>query len=809
MLRFLALHLTPRIACLAVAVVCLAPLGVGSWELGVQREAASPNSGATVAQLDQSGLVAKYCVTCHNEKTRTGELALDVVARGSVRDHAPVWEDVLHKLRAGAMPPPGMPRPDPAATASLMSRLSAELDTAPRDPGRPLLRRLNRAEYGNVIRDLLDLEVDVRSLLPPDDAAFGFDNNADLQATSPSLLERYLVAADKVSALAVGDPATVPAAEMYFTRGDQSQSQHQDGLPLGTIGGIGVRHYFPLDGEYQFQVGLIRTNTEGIRGLEHTHQLEISVDGERVFLGAVGGDAEKGAPGQVTARSDATDARLRARVKVKAGARLVSAAWIRKIGEGTNRLRPFLRSNAGTYDSTGRPHVKFLTIAGPYNPTGSGDTASRRRIFSCRPPAGGPVTASEEKCAQQILTTLARGAYRRPLRAGDIDTLLTFYRQGRKQGTFETGVQLALRRLLASPSFVFRAEEDPASAKAIATFRVNDHELANRLSFFLWSSMPDATLFRLAEQGQLRRPEVLEAQVRRMTADPRADALMQNFAGQWLHVRNLQNSAPNTDEFPDFDNDLREGLRREIELFFGAVLREDRSVRDLLTADFTFVNERVAKHYDIPYVYGSQFRRVTLTEDARRGLLGKGSILLATSHADRTAPVLRGKWILENLLGTPPPPPPQVVPPLAESPAIAPKTMRERMAVHRQSPACAGCHRVTDPLGFVLENFDAVGGFRVREAGAPVDATGTAPDGTPVNGVVELRQALLKHQDAFVFTLTEKLMIYALGRGLEAYDMPVVREIVRDAGRQDYRFSSVLLGIVKSVPFQMRRTGKS
>ena len=816
---------TTTLVLVAAALVWLvSPLAAAKLQ---QAPPARSATATTAAELDQSGLLSKYCISCHNEKTKTGGLALDAVARGAVRDHAPVWEDVLHKLRAGAMPPPGMPRPEPAATARLMAGLATELDAAPRDPGRPLLRRLNRAEYGNVIRDLLALDVDVRSLLPPDDSAFGFDNNADLQAFSPALLERYLVAADKVSALAVGDPATVPAAENYFTRGDQSQSQHQDGLPLGTVGGIGVRHYFPLDGEYQFQVGLVRTNTEGIRGLEHSHQLEITVDGERVFLGTVGGEAEKGAPGQVTARSDATDARLRVRVPVKAGARLVAAAWIRKIGEGTNRLRPFLRSNAGTYDATGRPHVKFLTVAGPYNPTGPGDTPSRRRIFSCNPPSpsglrrdlpgGGTSSAAEEACARRILTTLARGAYRRPLRTGDADTLLSFYREGRKKGTFESGIQLALRRMLASPNFVFRVEDEPGqipnpksqNPNLNSVFRVSDHELANRLSFFLWSSMPDDQLFRLAEQGQLRKPEVLDTQVRRMIADSRADALMQNFAGQWLHVRNLQNAAPNTDEFPDFDNDLRDGLRREIELFFGAVLREDRSVLDLLTADDTFVNERLAKHYGIPYVYGSQFRRVTVPNDARRGLLGKGSILLATSHADRTAPVLRGKWILENLLGTPPPPPPADVPPLEPTPGKVFKTMRERMAMHRDNPACAGCHRVTDPLGFVLENFDGVGAFRVRENGVPVDASGAAPDGTPVNGVVELRQALLKHQDAFIYTLTEKLMIYALGRGLEAYDMPVVREIVRDASKQDYRFSSVFRGIVKSVPFQMRRAGKS
>ena len=787
------------------------------------------SAARTGTDLDTAGVLARYCVTCHNEKTKSGELALDVVSRGSVRDHAPVWEDVLHKLRAGAMPPPGMPKPDAASVTALMSALSTELDTAPRDPGRPLLRRLNRAEYGNAIRDLLALDVDVRSLLPADDAAFGFDNNADLQASSPSLLERYLTAADKVSALAVGDPATVPAAETYFTRGDQSQSQHQEGLPLGTVGGIGVRHYFPLDGEYQFSVALIRTNTEGIRGLEHPHQLEITVDGERVFLGTVGGEAEAGQTGVVTDKSDATDARLRARVKVKAGSRLVAASWIRKIGEGTNRLRPFLRSNAGTYDSTGRPHVKSFTVAGPFNPTGPGDTASRRRIFGCNPAgparvapelagtrpttANGAARAAEDACARSILLRLTRGAYRRSVRPDDLEPLLAFYREGRKRGTFETGIQLALRRMLASPNFVFRAEDEsslkpraqrPEPNVVANAFRVSDVELASRLSFFLWSSMPDETLFRLAEQGQLRKAGILEAQVKRMIADPRADAMMQNFAGQWLHVRNLQNSAPNTDEFPDFDNDLRESLRREIELFFGAVLRENRPVLDLLTADYTFVNERLAEHYNIPYVYGSQFRRVTLTEDARRGLLGKGSILLATSHADRTAPVLRGKWILENLLGVPPPPPPAAFA-LEPTPGSTPKTMRERMAVHRQNPACAGCHRLTDPLGFVLENFDGVGAFRVREAGRPVDATGTAPDGTPVNGVVELRNALLRHQDAFVFTLTEKLMIYALGRGLEAYDMPVVREVVRDAGRQDYRFSALLTGIVKSVPFQMRK----
>jgi len=778
---------------------------------GVTPSATSQLQGAAPAvdAAPSRAVLDRYCVTCHNQRARAGGLMLDTLDPAHVDAQPAVWEAVVRKVRTRSMPPQGMPRPDDAAAASLTSWLTAELDRAAvaPNPGRPLLRRLNRAEYGNVIRDLLALDVDVRSLLPADDSAFGFDNNADLLVVSPSLLERYLSAADRVSALAVGDPSTPPGSETYYTRGDQSQSQQLEGLPLGTVGGVGVRHMFPLDGEYQFQVALTRTNLEAIRGLEHQHQLEIAVDGERVFLGAIGGDAETGQTGTINEKSDATDARLRVRVKVKAGPRFVTATFIRKIAENTNRLRPFLRSNAGTYDSTGRPHVKSLTVTGPFNPTGPGDTPSRRRVFICHPSRrSSPETgASEDGCARRILTTLARRAYRRPVGEGDMAPLLTFYREGRRKGTFETGVQLALRRLLASPTFVFRVEEDPAAIAAGAVYRVSDVELASRLSFFLWSSMPDDALLDLAAANRLHVPAALEAQVRRMLADPKADALVENFAGQWLQSRNLQNIAPNTDEFPDFDNNLRDAFRRETELFFQSIVREDRNVLDLMTADYTFVNERLAKHYGLPGVYGSQFRRVTLGDDMRRGLLGKGSILLVTSHADRTAPTLRGKWILENLLGAPPPAPPANVPPFEQTAGPKPRTIRERMEIHRANPSCASCHRSMDALGFTLENFNAVGAWRTRDAGQDVNAQGTMADGEEVAGAAGLRAALLKRPETFVETLTGKLMTYGLGRGLQYYDMPVIRGILRDAAGQDNRLSSIVLGIVKSVPFQMRR----
>jgi mono/diheme cytochrome c family protein len=788
-------------------LAALVVLGVALWPPAEVRTAVSQTASRAARPAAPSAAhratLDKYCVTCHNQRTKAGELTLDALDLSEVGAHATQWEEVVRRLRTATMPPAGMPQPDEGARTALAQWLEDELDRAARapQPGRALLRRLNRAEYGNTIRDLLDIELDVTSLLPADDSAFGFDNNADLMTVSPALLERYLSAADRVSALAVGDPATPPGSETYSVRGDQSQNQHRDGLPLGTVGGLGVRHYFPLDGEYEFRLALIRTNTESMRGLEHPHQVEIAIDGRRVFLHTVGGEAEAGQKGNATERADQTDARLRVRVPVAAGPHHVTATFLRKIAESPNRLRPFLRSNSGTYDSTGRPHIETLTVTGPFAAASAGDTPSRRRIFTCRP----ETPRAEEPCARRILTTLATRAYRRPVTESDLTPLLEFYRDGRRKGSFDTGIQLALRRLLASPTFVFRIERDPPGVAAGSVYRVSDLELASRLSFFLWSSAPDAPLVDAAVAGRLRQPAMLEAQVRRMLADPRADAFVENFAGQWLHIRNLRNMAPNQDEFPDFDNDLREAFRREAELFFASVMREDRNVLDLMRADYTFVNERLAKHYGLRRVYGSHFRRVTLDDETRRGLLGKGSILLVTSRADRTAPTLRGKWILENLLGVPPPPPPADVPPLEAAPGFQPKTMRERLDMHRASPACAGCHRLTDPLGFSLENFNAVGGFREREADTPVDARGALPDGTPVNGVGDLREALLKRPETFVRTLTEKLLIYALGRGLQAYDQPVVRAIGRDAAANDYRFSSLVLGVVESAPFQMRQ----
>jgi hypothetical protein len=764
-----------------------------------------PAQQGRVADADDAkAVLERYCVACHNQAELAGDLSLARIDASHIGGQATVWEGVVRKLKTRTMPPPDEPRPETQTYESFAAWLEGELDrAATSNPGRPALRRLNRAEYANAIRDLLDLDVDVASLLPPDDAAFGFDNIGDLLGVSPALLERYLAAADRVSALALGDPATAASAVTYAARGDQSQAQHVEGLPLGTVGGIGVQHFFPLDGEYEIDVALLRTNLEAIRGLEHPHQLEIAIDGERVLLETIGGDGESNEPGQtITQRSDAIDARLRARVPVTSGERHVTAAFIRKLGASTNRLRPFDRSNAGTYDSTGRPHVKTLTVTGPYAASGAGATASRTRILTCTPTG----REDEARCAREILTTLARRAYRRPVDEADLARLMPFFDEGRERGTFAMGIQLALRRLLASPTFVFRAEQDPADVEPGAAYAISDLELATRLSFFLWSSIPDDALLEVAASGALHEPAVLERETRRLLADPRAAALTDNFAGQWLHLRNLENFNPNSDAFPDFDNDLRQAARRETELFFGSVLRENSSVLTLLTADYTFVNERLARHYGIPNVYGSQFRRVALEGDleSRRGLLGKAGILMATSHADRTAPTLRGKWILENLLGTPPPPPPAAVPPLQTELGSAPRTMRERMQLHRDTPACASCHALIDPLGFAMENFDAIGGWRDYDASNTIDASGALPDGSAVDGVAELRAALLADPELFAGTFTEKLLTYGLGRGLQHYDMPVVRGILRDAATDDYRFESIVLGIVRSAPFTMR-----
>jgi hypothetical protein len=752
-------------------------------------------------------LLDKYCVVCHNERARTANLQLDKVDLANIPQNAEVLEKVVRKLRGGAMPPQGMPRPDKATLDNLVSWLETSLDRAAAanpNPGRAIAHRLNRTEYANAIRELLALDVDVTSLLPADDQSYGFDNIADVLRVSPVLLERYLSASREISSLAIGDPGIQQSSATYLPRQDLAQEGHIAGLPLGTRGGILVRHNFPLDAEYVINVTPARTSSNEVRGLEFPHQLEVTVDGTRVKLLRFGGKADYDASNEnPTVFDDALQAHLKFRIPIKAGPHSIGAAYLEKSSaESVELLQPFSRTNFDPLEPQGVPLIGSVTISGPFDGTGPGDTPSRRQVFICR-----PVNPSDElPCAKKIISELARRAYRRPVNDTDLEALLSFYQSGRNKGTFDTGIELALRRILSSPEFLFRFEPDPPDARPNTLYHVNDLELASRLSFFLWSDIPDSQLLNLASHGALKDSAVVEQQVRRMLADSRSEALVRNFAGQWLYLRNLQSVAPDPQEFPDFDDNLRQSLRRETELFFGSIVTEDRSVLDLLNANYTFVDERLARHYGIPGVHGTRFRRVTLDDDSRRGLLGQGSILTVTSYANRTSPVLRGKWILENILGSPPPPPPPNVPALKEnSPGGKALSVRELMEQHRANPVCANCHKIMDPLGFSLENFDAVGKWRsVSEAGTPIDASGQLADGTKVNGVADLRRALLSHPDAFVQTLTEKLLTYALGRGLEYYDLPTVRAITREAAKNNYRFSSLVMGIVQSIPFEMK-----
>jgi hypothetical protein len=773
---------------------------VGCAIVGVV-SAQSPSAPQHKATIDQ------YCVTCHNQRLKTGGLSLDTLDMMNVRAGAETWENVVRKLRVGAMPPLRARRPDANTTDSLIAWLEGELDrTGTRSPGRPVLRRLNRAEYANAIRDLLALDVDVAALLPPDVSAFGFDNVSDAQGSSPALLQAYLAAARKISALAVGDPRIAVGSDTYSVRQDLSQDVHLDGLPLGTVGGMRAKHTFPVDGEYEFQVRLYRTNLSAIRGLEDPHDLELTLDEEPILRATIGGNEDLvNLQTNPTDTSDVLEAtRLRARRMVKAGQRDVAAAFLDATPPlfETNRLQRFIRDFSNPFDAEGAPHVQSITIQGPFG-TKTAGTPPSPRVFVCRPGRG----LTEDGCARRILSTLATKAYRRPISEAEITDLLNYYSQARRGGSFEDGIQFGLRRILASPSFVFRPEIEPASIPAGTPYRITGTELATRLSFFLWSSLPDETLMRAARDGRLDRPDVLAVQVRRMLADSRSSAFVSNFAGQWLHLRNLKGKVPNSELFPDFDDNLRQAFQREAELFFESIIREDRSVLDLMTADYTFVNERLARHYGMPNVFGSNFRRVPLADEARRGILGKGAVLLVTSHATTTSPVLRGKWVLENLVGTPPPAPPADLDTALEDdpPGSAPRTMREQMERHRTNPVCAGCHQVMDPIGFALENFDLVGAWRTKDAnGLPLNTADVLADGTKIDGVVALRQALVRRPDVFVQTLTEKLMVYALGRGLTADDMPEVRKVVRGAARKGYRFSALIQGIVESVPFQMR-----
>lgn len=764
---------------------------------------------ARVAQTSVDGAAAqavvdRYCVNCHNDRTKSAGLSLQAANPADAPARAEVWEKVIRKVSAGSMPPVGMPRPEEATLNGFTAFLAGSLDRAAAaspDPGRPVLHRLNRAEYGNAVRDLLALEVPVTALLPPDELSHGFDNIGDALAVSPVLLERYMTAADRISALAVGDPDISAGTETYPAKGDSQQLEHVEGLPLGTRGGVMVKRNFPLDGDYVISAKLWRTNNGFTRGLSSAHQVEFSIDGERVFVTTVGGQEDWTKLLSNPASADSFDSRLQARVPVRAGAHTLGVAFVEKTGARNMSLYRPLLGNTDSVDSDGVPRIDVVLVSGPFNPTGPGDTASRRRIFTCTPQR----PTDERRCATSIVSTIARRAFRRPVPAAEVATLMEFYDTGRRQGSFDRGIQVAIRRVLADPAFLFRAERDRSGLALGRPYRVSDIELASRLSFFVWSGIPDDELLALAEQGRLSSPAVYRQQVQRMLADPKADALINNFSGQWLQLRNLERVAPNPMEFPDFDDDLRQGFRHETELLFGSIVREDRSVLDLLKADYTFVNGRLARHYGIPGVNGSQFRRVTVTQEARKGILGQGSILTLTSHPNRTSPVKRGKWVLENLLGSPPPPPPPNVPPLVESADLPrPKTMKERMAEHRANPICANCHKLMDPIGLAMENFDGVGAWRVRDAGSRIDATSDLSDGTSVDGVVSLRDYLLRRPEVFGRTITENLLVYALGRGLTAADQPTVRAILREAQPGGYRFSALMSGIVNSAPFRMR-----
>ncbi len=777
-------------------------------------------------------LLNQYCVTCHNTKLKTGGLALDKLDLSHSGVDAETWEKVSRKLRAGMMPPAGAPRPDRHALDALAGVVEDGLDRAAAanpNPGRAPLHRMNRGEYANAIRDLLAVDVDAATLLPADDSSNGFDNIADVLGISPALLERYVAAAAKISRLAVGDPETAPLDVTYTVRGDLSQTETLDGLPIGTRGGTVVHHNFPLDGEYQIKLSLMKLSFgqvygEGAEGQE----LEVTLNGQRVklyklepvpmfFMRASPPRSTQGSAAPppepitdpLTERVKMTpNIHLEFKLNVKAGPQTLDVAFLQKNYDANEDL--VHRPGASTFDpNIGMqygydtvPHLARVDITGPYHATGPGDTPSRQRIFVCHP----STPAEEIPCARKILSNLVRRAFRRAPADNDIESLLSFYQQERnKTGSFEAGIEIALRRILADPEFVFRFETPPANVAPNQPYRISDTELASRLSFFLWSSIPDDELLNLAIQGKLHEPAVLERETRRMLADDRASALATNFAGQWLYLRDLKSSSPDGREFPDFDDNLRQAFQQETELLFESVVREDRSVLDLLDANYTFVNERLAKHYGIANVYGPDFRRVPVPSDARRGLLGQGSMLLVTSNANRTSPVQRGKWILENLLGSPPPLPPPNVPPLKEnSGETAASSVRERMEQHRANPTCAGCHKIMDPIGLALENFDGVGRWRDADSGLKIDASGQLVDGTRVDGPASLRKALLARPEAFVGTMTDKLLMYGVGRETKYYDMPVVRTVMRDAAGDHYRFSELVLGVVKSAPFQMR-----
>ena len=829
-----------------VGVTAAALAGAGQLQPQAQQApadaahaAVAGEAGAGTAGSAATGraLLDRYCVACHNERLRTADLTLDTLSLADVGDAPAVWEHVVRRLRAGAMPPAGRPRPTAAASHAFVSWLETELDNAALadpDPGRPTIHRLNRAEYANVIRDLFGLEIDVNGLLPADDEQHGFDNIAEVLSVSPTLIERYLAAGRRISQLAVGDLGLRPAGAVYPVHGALDQDGTvSDDLPFGSRGGVAVHHNFPVDGEYIIRIGLRKQEYGYVRGLGQAHRMDVRVDGALVGTFTVGREWEPeqlppmGYAGKFDqvygthsfpeweAYALTADKGLEVRTTVKGGRRLVGISFDRQsaLPEGILPL-PLDRS---TYSyaqdelQDGNPAVSGVQVIGPYNPSGAADLPSRAKLLGCQP-AGD--AAAEEACVRTALTELARRAYRRPATDADVDTLLAFYRDGRAEGSVDAGLRAALERLLVDPEFLFRIETDPPDARAGTAYRISDLELASRLSFFLWSSIPDDELLDAAARGELGDPAVLDRQIRRMLADDRSRALVENFAGQWLQLRKLRNAVPDTATYTAFDENLREAMWQETQLFLEHELRLDRPVVDALRADYTFINERLARHYGIPNVHGVHFRRVDYPDDTRGGLLGHASLLTITSYANRTSPVVRGVWLLENFLGTPPSPPPPDVPSLpAAGNGDVPLSVRERLEVHRSNAVCASCHNAIDPLGFALEEYDAIGRWRATagggtpfDTGIPIDASGTLVDGTEVHGLAGLRNVILSREDQFIETVTEKLLTYALGRTLEPADMPVVRQISRQAAAGDLTWSSLIAGVAKSTPFLMRRS---
>jgi hypothetical protein len=787
-------------------------------------QAAAPQDRRAAVQSpqpsDAQATIKRYCVTCHNSRLKTGGLALDAADAAAAGQSPEIWEKVIGKLRLGTMPPAGLPRPERTTSVAIAEWLEEQIDRAAAarpNPGRTeAVHRLNRVEYRNAVRDVLGVEVDVTSLLPADDAdQHGFDNIADVLSVSPALLERYLLAARKIARIAAGRPPAGAVSTTYSVPILRHQDDRMsEDLPFGSRGGLAVRHHFPVDGAYRVKIRLLRTYVDCIKGWGAPHELEVRVDGSLVKSFTVGG-ASHGRPAPASFCGNLFgdpewefyvregDGDLEAEFPVTAGVRTIAVAFVREMWEPDGVAQPRAPTFTFAVDEMpdGRPSVDQVVVTGPFHAQ-TAASAGPSALYTCLPAS----EADEERCARQILTNAARRAYRRPLTEKDVETVMSFYQSSRRRGGFTAAIQAGLERVLVAPDFLFRFETEPKEVAAGSPYRINSVELASRLSFFLWSSIPDDQLLDLATRGRLGTPAVIDQQVKRMLLDRRSASLIENFVGQWLELRNIGGVSPDPELFQDFDENLREAFRRETELFFDAQIRDDRSVLESLTANYTFVDERLARHYGIPNVYGSRFRRVTFdSESPRAGFLSHGSLLTVTSYPNRTSPVLRGKWVLNNLLGAPPPPPPPDIPGLPEAgEGGKPASVRERLERHRRNPACATCHSQMDPLGFALENFDAIGRWRTAEAGAPIDASGTMPGGARFEGPVGLRELLLGHREQFLRTVTEKLLAYALGRSIQTGDRPAIRKIVRDAAAQDYRWSAIIGGIVDSVPFQMR-----